>query len=425
MFICVICVHLWLKSAYNYHMFSIANHTYMSRALQLAERGLYSTQPNPRVGCVIVKDGKIIGEGAHLKAGEAHAEIFALRQAGAQAKGATAYITLEPCSHTGRTPPCSQAIIDAGIVKVLVAMQDPNPLVAGSGLAHLLAHNIEVVSGLMQAQAEALNPGFISRMTRGRPYLRSKIAASLDGKTALNNGVSQWITSEPARLDVQHWRARSCAILTGIGTVLADNPSMTVRRMAIRRMTEIEMIEREMIESEMTVRASTNTPSPLMGEGWGEGATIRQPLKVIVDSQLQTPINAKILQGSNVLIAFANDPHNKSAQLLTAGAELLCIPNEQNKVCLKTLLSHLAACDINEVLCEAGESLNGALLAQNLIDELLIYYAPKLMGSTAKGMFDVPALTAMKQAIDLQILDMRQIGVDIRLCAKPVLKISC
>jgi diaminohydroxyphosphoribosylaminopyrimidine deaminase / 5-amino-6-(5-phosphoribosylamino)uracil reductase len=364
----------------------------MTRALQLAEQGLYGTQPNPRVGCVIVKDGKIVGEGAHLKAGEPHAEVFALRQAGEQTRGATLYVTLEPCNHTGRTPPCSQAIVDAGITKVIAAMQDPNPQVAGSGLAHLQAHKIDTASGLMQTQAESLNPGFISRMTRNKPYLRCKIATSLDGKTALNNGASQWITSEPARQDVQHWRARSCAILTGIGTVLADNPSMTVR----------------------------NTPSPLMGEGWGEGVAIRQPLKVIVDSQLQTPIDAKILQGGNVLIAFANDAHNKSTELLNAGAELLCIPNDAGKVCLETLLSHLAACEINEVLCEAGEGLNGALLAQNLIDELLIYYAPKLMGSAAKGMFAMPEFSAMNQAIDLQIIDIRHIGVDIRLRVKPV-----
>ncbi len=395
-------------------MFSANDHLYMTRALQLAEQGLCSTMPNPRVGCVIVKDGKIVGEGAHLKAGEPHAEVFALRQAGDQAKGATAYITLEPCNHTGRTPPCSQAVIDAGISKVIIAMQDPNPQVAGSGLAHLQAHNIAIASGLMQAQAEALNPGFILRMTRQTPFVRSKIAASLDGKTALNNGASQWITSEQARLDVQYWRARSCAILTGIGTVLADNPSMTVR---------------------------ASTPSPLMGEpafgfpasvgakapnagvkGWGEGGTGRQPLRVIVDSDLKIPIDAKILQGGNVLVAFANDAQNKSTALLNAGAQLLCIPNEQNKVCLETLLSHLAAREINEVLVEAGEGLNGALLAQNLIDELLIYYAPKLMGSAAKGMLALPELIAMNQAIDLQILDMRQIGVDIRLRAKPVFR---
>jgi diaminohydroxyphosphoribosylaminopyrimidine deaminase / 5-amino-6-(5-phosphoribosylamino)uracil reductase len=369
-------------------IFSAADHQYMTRALQLAEQGLYSSMPNPRVGCVIVKDGQIVGEGAHLKAGQPHAEVFALQQAGSQTKGATAYVTLEPCSHTGRTPPCSQALIDAGISKVIAAMQDPNPLVAGSGLAYLHANNIEVASGLMQAQAVALNPGFISRMTRNTPFIRSKIAASLDGKTALNNGQSQWITSEPARLDVQHWRARSCAILTGSGTILSDNPSMTVRDIPIEK----------------------------------------QPLRVIIDSQLQTPIDAKILAGGNVLIAFAQDADNKSAALLGAGAELLCIPNTDGKVCLNTLLSHLASREINEVLVEGGEGLNGALLAQNLpeilIDELIIYYAPKLMGSAGKGMFDMPEFTQMSQAIDLQILDVRHIGNDIRLRAKPILKIE-
>jgi diaminohydroxyphosphoribosylaminopyrimidine deaminase / 5-amino-6-(5-phosphoribosylamino)uracil reductase len=373
-------------------MFTKHDFSFMARALQLAEQGILTTMPNPRVGCVIVKDGKIIGEGAHLKAGEPHAEVFALRQAGAAAKGATLYVTLEPCSHTGRTPPCSQAIVEAGVTKVIAAMQDPNPLVAGSGLAYLQSHKIEVASGLMQAQAEALNPGFISRMTKNKPFVRSKIASSLDGKTALNNGASQWITSEPARQDVQHWRARSCAILTGIGTVLADNPCMTVRATA---------------------------PSPLMGEGWGEGAASRQPLRVIVDSQLQTPTDAKVLQGGNVLIAFANDVHNKSSELLNAGAELLSIPNDTGKVDLNALLSHLAHREINEVLTEAGEGLNGALLALGLIDELLIYYAPKLMGSAAKGMLALPELTQMNQAMNLDIIDLRQIGVDIRIRAKP------
>ena len=364
--------------------FTAEDHLYMTRALQLAEQGLYTTMPNPRVGCVIVKDGPkgkiIVGEGAHLKAGEPHAEIRALQQAGAAAKGATLYVTLEPCSHTGLTPPCSQAIVDAGIIKVIAAMQDPNPQVAGGGLAHLQANKIEVASGLMQAQAEALNPGFISRMTLQKPFVRCKIAASLDGKTALSNGASQWITSEPARLDVQHWRARSCAILTGIGTVLSDNPSMNVRL---------------------------------------ENAS-RQPLKVIVDSQLKTPIDAKILQGGNVLIAFAIDVNNRADAMFEQGVELLCIPNTDGKVCLKTLLSHLASQQINEVLCEGGEGLNGALLAQGLIDELLIYYAPKLMGSAAKSLFAIPALTQMSQAIDLQIIELRHIGTDIRLRAKPL-----
>ena len=366
--------------------FTADDHIFMTRALQLAELGLYTTMPNPRVGCVIVKDGPkgkiVIGEGAHLKVGEPHAEIHALKQAGAAAKGATVYVTLEPCNHIGRTPPCSEALFHAGVAKVVAAMQDPNPLVAGSGLAHLQSHGVEVASGLMQAQTEALNPGFISRMTQNKPFVRSKIAASLDGKTALNNGVSQWITSEPARLDVQHWRARSCAILTGIGTVLADNPSMTVRDIDISR----------------------------------------QRLKVIVDSHLKTPIDAKILQGGNALIAFAQPNPQKEAQLLAAGAQLLFLPNSGGTVCLQTLLSHLAAYEINEVLVEAGEGLNGALLALSAVDELLIYYAPKLIGSGAKGLFALPAFTQMNQAIDLDLIEIRQIGKDLRLRAKPIFK---
>lgn len=368
--------------------FSAADHLYMTRALQLAEQGMYTTTPNPRVGCVIVKDDPkgsiVIGEGAHLKAGEPHAEVLALRQAGAQAKGATVYVTLEPCSHTGRTPPCADALVKAGIARVVIAMQDPNPQVAGSGLALLKSHNIGVVCGLMEVQARELNPGFISRMTRQVPYVRSKIAASLDGKTALKNGTSQWITSEPARLDVQHWRARSCAILTGAGTVLADDPLMTVRDMKVR---EIEIS--------------------------------RQPLKVIVDSQLKISPKAKILQGNNALIAFAKANPQIEEELLAAGAELICIPNDEGKVCLKTLLSYLASREINEVLCECGEGLNGALMAQNLIDELLVYYAPKFMGGSAKSMFAMLEFTNMNQAIALDVLDIRQIGVDIRLRAKP------
>ena len=362
--------------------FTASDHTYMAHALRLAERGLYTTMPNPRVACVIVKNNEIVGEGAHLKAGEPHAEVLALReasqQAGDKAKGATAYVTLEPCSHFGKTPPCADALVQAGVAKVIAAMQDPNPLVAGQGLARLSGQGIEVASGLMQAQAEALNPGFISRMSKNRPFVRSKIAASLDGKTALANGASQWITGEAARRDVQHWRAQSCAIMTGVGTVLSDNPSLTVRDIALER----------------------------------------QPLKIVVDSHLRTPVNAKVLQNGRTLIPFALDSEDKAEKLFEAGAELLCIPNEAGKVCLKTLLSHLASNEINEVLVEGGEGLNGALLAQGLIDELLIYYAPKLMGSAAKGMFAMPPFTEMNQAVDLQILDVRQFGADIRLRLK-------
>ena len=362
--------------------FSALDHQLMSRALQLAEQGLYTSMPNPRVGCVIVKNGMVIGEGAHIKAGEPHAEVFALRQAGAAARGATLYVTLEPCSHTGRTPPCAQAIVDAGIATVITAMVDPNPLVAGNGLVFLQSHNITTASGLMQGQAHALNPGFIARMTRQKPFVRCKVASSLDGKTALSNGKSQWITSEAARLDVQHWRARSCAILTGIGTVLSDNPRMNVRL----------------------------------------DNTTRQPLKVIVDSQLQTPFDSHILLNGDVLIAFVNDPKQKAGLLGNLGVSLIQIPNAAGKVDLNALLSHLANMQINEVLVEGGEGLNGALMSENLIDELLIYIAPKLMGNGAKGLFALPAFSQMQDVIELDFVDIRQIGVDIRLRAKPIIK---
>ncbi len=361
----------------------------MTRALRLAEQGLCTTQPNPRVGCVIVKNNQIVGKGAHLKAGEAHAEVYALNQAGELAKDADVYVTLEPCNHHGRTPPCVDALIKAGVKRVIVAMSDPNPLVAGNGIKRLQAHGIEVVAGLMQSEAQALNPGFISRMTRGLPYVRSKIAASLDGRTALNNGKSQWITGEAARLDVQHWRAQSCAIITGIGTVLADNPSMTVRL---------------------------------------EG-TNRQPLRVIVDSRLQTPLDcnmlaAAMLKISPVLIVYAVDVNNNAQALTAAGASLLKLPNALGKVDLLALLSNLVERGINEVLLEAGQGLNGAFLNANLIDELILYYAPKLMGADAKGMFAIPELSEMQFAKNLQILDVRQVGQDVRLRAKPVITYS-
>jgi len=353
------------------------DHLYMTQALRLAEQGLYTTMPNPRVGCVIVKAGKVVGKGAHLQAGTPHAEIHALNQAGALAHGATAYVSLEPCSHHGRTPPCAQALIQAGINKVIIAMQDPNPLVAGQGVAMLQAAGIAVSTGLMQQQAHDLNVGFIRRMTQQKPFVRSKIAASLDGRTALSNGVSQWITGAAARQDVQHWRARSCAMLTGIGTILQDNPSLTVREIDINR----------------------------------------QPLCVIVDSQLRMPLDAKVLNNPHVLIAYATDAEQKAAQLIAMGASLLCIPNEEGKVCLESLLEHLASNDVNEVMVEGGEGLNGALMALQLIDELIMYYAPKLMGSDGKGMFALPALQAMEEVVSLTVSDVRQFGDDIRVLA--------
>lgn len=362
----------------------------MTLALRLAEQGLYTTQPNPRVGCVVVKNNAIIGQGAHLKAGEPHAEVFALKEAGAAAKGADVYVTLEPCNHYGRTPPCVDALINAGVKRIVVAMQDPNPLVAGNGVKRLQAQGISVEIGLMEKEALALNPGFILRMTHGRPYVRSKIAASLDGRTALKNGKSLWITGEAARMDVQHWRAQSCAIITGIGTVLSDNPSMNVRL------------------GDLTL--------PHIA---------RQPLRVIVDSNLQTPANSKMLgaemmQASPVIIAYAADAGNKANALMATGAELLHLPDADGRVDLKVLLSHLARRGINEVLLEAGQGLNGAFLQAGAVDEFIFYYAPKLMGADAKGMFAIPELTEMQQVTDLQILDVRQIGQDIRLRAKPL-----
>lgn len=367
-------------------MFTTADHEYMTLALRLAEQGLYTTTPNPRVGCVLVNNGQIIGQGAHLKAGEPHAEIMALRDAEAHfphlIQGADAYVTLEPCSHFGRTPPCADALVKAGVKRVVAAMQDPNPQVAGNGLARLSAAGIKTEHGLMEAQAHELNVGFISRMTINRPFVRIKIAASLDGRTGLANGESKWITGEAARQDVQHWRARSCAILTGIGTVLADNPQMNVRSIL----------------------------------------NARQPLRVVVDSQLRIPLKAKILEERNTLIAYVTDSDNKADALSKTGLRLLNAKEDDGKVCLKQLLGHLAECGINEVMVEAGQTLNGALLALNLVDEFVFYFAPTLLGSDARGMLTIPTLEHMQDRHQLSLIDVRQFGQDIRVRAKPISK---
>ncbi|MFN4340992.1 MAG: bifunctional diaminohydroxyphosphoribosylaminopyrimidine deaminase/5-amino-6-(5-phosphoribosylamino)uracil reductase RibD [Azonexus sp.] len=360
--------------------FSAVDHGMMARALQLAERGLWTTSPNPRVGCVLVRDGEIVGEGWHEKAGEPHAEVHALRAAGHQARGATAYVTLEPCSHHGRTPPCADALIAAGVSRVIAAMTDPNPLVAGRGLAQLRAAGIETLSGLLESEARDMNIGFVSRMTRGRPWLRLKAAASLDGKTALNNGVSQWITGRDARRDGHAWRARACAILTGIGTVRDDNPQLTVR----------------------------------------DVATPRQPLRVVVDSQLETPLDARILQGGATLIAGAVADAARIEALRAAGAEVLILPDAAGKVDLAALLAALAWRGVNEVHAEAGFKLNGSLLREGLVDEVLLYLAPCLIGHAASGLFNLPELTALDGKRRLQIRDLRQVGEDIRVLARPL-----
>lgn len=368
-------------------MFSQSEQHFMQQALDLAEAGLYTSMPNPRVGCVIVKDGKVIGRGAHLRAGTPHAEIHALREAGEAAKGADVYVTLEPCSHHGRTPPCAEALVDAGVKRVIAAMQDPNPKVAGKGLAGLQSQGIEVQSGLLEAEAQALNPGFMMRMTEGRSFVRSKIAASLDGRTALANGISQWITGEKARADVQQWRARSCAIMTGICTVLLDNPQMNIRQADLL-----------------------------------EAKSGQQPLRVVVDSHLRISPDARILQGGKVLVAYAEDTENRLAAIKAAGADLVYLPNSQGKVDLLKLLQHLATLEINEVFVEAGQGLNGALQEANLIDEYLFYYAPVLLGSEARGMFVMPSMTEMAQRAELAILSVDKVGEDIRLRARPKLR---
>lgn len=358
--------------------FSAVDHGMMARALQLAEHGLWTTSPNPRVGCVLVRNGEIVGEGWHEKAGEPHAEVHALRAAGERARGATAYVTLEPCSHHGRTPPCAEALIAAGVSRVVAAMADPNPLVAGQGLAKLRAAGIETASGLLESDARELNIGFVSRMTRGRPWLRLKVAASLDGKTALNNGVSQWITGPEARQDGHRWRARACAILTGIGTVRDDDPQLTVRGVE----------------------------------------TGRQPLRVVVDSKLETPLTARILQGGPVLVAVAVDDEKRANLLRAAGAEVVVLPNAAGKVELKDLLEELGRRGINEVHAEAGFKLNGSLLREGLVDELLLYLAPCLIGHAASGLFNLPELTTLDDKLRLKIQDLRQVGADIRVLAR-------
>ena len=358
--------------------FTAADHRWMAQALQLAERGLWTTSPNPRVGCMLVKGDAVVGEGWHAKAGEPHAEVHALRAAGDKTRGATAYVTLEPCSHHGRTPPCAEALIAAGVGRVVAAMRDPNPLVAGKGLALLQAAGIETACGLLEHEASELNIGFVSRMTRGRPWLRLKAAASLDGKTALNNGLSQWITGAEARCDGQRWRARACAVLTGIGTVRDDDPQLNVR----------------------------DFPTP------------RQPLRVVVDSKLETPLNARILSGGPVLIAGAVVDAAKMDALQAAGAEVLILPNADGKVELRDLLEQLGRRGINEVHAEAGFKLNGSLLREGLVDELLLYLAPCLLGHVASGLFNLPELTSLDGKRRLQIRDLRQVGADIRVLAR-------
>ncbi len=349
---------------------------WMQRACDLALRGLTTTTPNPRVGCVLVNAaGDLVAEGFHRKAGEAHAEVNALNQAGEAARGCTAYVTLEPCNHHGRTGPCSEALIAAGIAQVVYGMEDPNPLVSGEGLARLRAAGVMVRGPVLENQVRALNPGFIQRMTTGRPWIRCKLAMSLDGRTAMASGESFWITGEPARADVQQWRARSCAIVTGITSVLKDDPALTVR-------------------------------DPVFGED------PRQPLRVVVDSRLRIPPEARLLRMAGTT-AIATCAFNRPQ----IGAEIWGMPSIAGAVDLTALVRKLAERGCNEVLVEAGPTLAGSFLRAGLIDELIIYAAPKLLGSNARPLFDLP-LSFMAEAVQLEIDDVRRIGEDWRFLAR-------
>ncbi len=353
---------------------------YMARALQLAERGLFTTDPNPRVGCVLVKDNKIIGEGWHQRAGEPHAEINALNAAGEQAQHADCYVTLEPCSHFGRTPPCANALIKAGVKRVYIAMQDPNPQVAGQGIAKLRDAAIDVIAGILENEAEQLNKGFCKRMRTGQPYVRSKIAMSLDGRTAMASGESQWITGAAARQDVQKLRAQSSAIMTGMGTLLADDPALTVR------------------------------PE---GDWYPAEQEVRQALRIVVGDH-DIPEYAHLFDAPYKVL------HVTTNQLDSGRfVDVLTVQKKDGKLDLSAMMSELAKCDINDIMVEAGSVLNGALLDAGLIDELIIYMAPKLMGDSAKGLFHLPELQTMAQNIELSITDIRAVGDDWRITAIP------
>ena len=359
----------------------------MARALKLARRGMYTTDPNPRVGCVVVKDGAVVGEGWHRRAGEPHAEINALQAAGSSAAGAGVYVTLEPCRHQGRTGPCTLALIEAGVGRVVAAIRDPNPAVAGGGLDELRSAGIEVSEGILAGEAAALNPGFISRMSRGRPYVRLKLAMTLDGRTALASGEARWITGPEARMDVQRLRASSSAILTGVGSVLSDDPRLDVRH------------------------------------DFGDGGEIRQPLRVVVDSRLRTPPSAQLLRiAGPVLIATLEEHATAGTPLEDTGAEVVGLPPANGRVDLQALLTHLASRGVNEVHAECGPTLAGALISANLVDELVVYVAPALLGADAMPLAFLQTIADMKHRVELRFEDMRAVGRDIRLTARLLAK---
>jgi diaminohydroxyphosphoribosylaminopyrimidine deaminase/5-amino-6-(5-phosphoribosylamino)uracil reductase len=380
----------------------VNDQSFMARALQLAQLGLFTTDPNPRVGSVVVRDGTVVGEGVHWRAGAAHAEVNALTHAGEQARGATVYVTLEPCCHHGRTPPCADALIAAGVARVVVAMEDPNPRVAGRGLERLRAAGIEVVTGVLEAEVRALNPGFIRRMCGGRPWVRVKMASSLDGRTAMASGESKWITGPEARRDVQHWRARAGAILTGVGTVRADDPHLTVRATPAELAADLGIaVDR----------------FPELGT-----AVIRQPLRVIIDSGLQTPVSARVLEGDPTLVLTAPDrlDSERAEALRGVGARLEAAPvRDDGRLDLAAVLERLGALEVNELHVEAGAGLSGALARWGLVDEWLFYLAPCLMGSAARPLVDWP-LQRMAERAELDVFAVDRVGDSLRVRAYPL-----
>lgn len=371
-------------------MFSKADHEFMARAIKLAQQGRFSTSPNPNVGCVLVKNGEIIGEGFHQVAGQGHAEVNALADAAMRAqnvKGATAYVTLEPCSHHGKTPPCADALVNAGVARVVAAMVDPNPAVAGRGMKRLQQAGIEAQSGLLTAQAEQLNLGFLKRMRSNMPFVSCKLAASLDGKTALKNGSSKWITSSDARNDVQQLRAQACAIISGADTVLVDN-------------------------AQLNVRMHFGSVAKEVG--------IRQPLRVIIDTNHRlTPELALFAQPSPIIIIRTSQKGiDNSVEWPHFVEQLTVEASSTGKACLTDVLKQLAKKQVNHVLVEAGKTLAGQFAAQNLIDEFIFYLAPKLMGAQSQSLLELPEFTAMNQALELEFRDLRQVGADLRITAR-------
>ncbi|NBB12327.1 bifunctional diaminohydroxyphosphoribosylaminopyrimidine deaminase/5-amino-6-(5-phosphoribosylamino)uracil reductase RibD [Pseudomonas sp. SLFW] len=367
---------------------SVLDAFYMVRALELARKGVYSTHPNPRVGCVIVRDGEVVGEGWHVRAGEPHAEVHALRQAGDKAKGATAYVTLEPCSHHGRTPPCADALVNAGVGRVVAAMQDPNPDVAGRGLLRLMSAGIAVQSGVLEGEARAINKGFLKRMEHGLPYVRVKLAMSLDGRTAMASGESQWITGPEARSAVQRLRAESSVVLTGADTVLADDARLNVRPDELGLNAELTAL-----------------------------AVARPPLRVLVDGRLRVPLDAPFFQAGNALVATCAAASARG-RYQDQGHELLALPSSGGHVDLRKLLVELAGRGVNDVLVEAGPKLAGAFTRLGLVDEFQIFMAGKFMGSSARPLLDLP-LAQMSEALELKIVEMRAVGNDWRVIAIP------